>query len=121
MSKSDKDNARQKRIDYEIVVDCYDEEEQMTGWHCYLGDNLSFPFKAKCIKERSVSPLEVGEVIKVLNMTDQDDCLQEMFVQIRFLNRTFGVPLVQLQPIDVDEKTEEAIGDWHYWMRKSYR
>ena len=26
------------------------------------------------------------------------------------------VPLSQLEAIDADEPTQEAIGDWHYWV-----
>jgi len=29
-----------------------------------------------------------------------------------------GVPLMQLQGIDVDEETQQAIDDWHYWVEQ---
>jgi len=60
------DKVRDKRIYDEIVVDCYDEIEQMLGWQCYLDETLKFPFLAKCIKEQGVSPLMVGEVVKMI-------------------------------------------------------
>ena len=31
-----------------------------------------------------------------------------------------AVPLSQLAAIDPDESTEEAIGDWHYWVSQGY-
>lgn len=34
------------KIDYEIIVDCYDEFEQSAGWYCYMTDTLQFPFTA---------------------------------------------------------------------------
>ena len=34
------DKDYQHRIDYEIVVDCYDEYEQAMGWIIYLSDNI---------------------------------------------------------------------------------
>jgi hypothetical protein len=116
-----KDQEREQRIQNEIIVDCYGEYEQAAGWHCYLEDHLTVPFKAKCVAERTISPLKRGEVVEVIGMADQDDCLHEMFVIIRFLNRRFAVPLVQLEPLDADESTVEAVGDWHYWMGQDYQ
>jgi len=31
-----------------------------------------------------------------------------------------AVPLSQLEVIDPDESTNEAIGDWHYWISHGY-
>ena len=118
--RADKDQEREERIYNEAIVDCYDEYEQAAGWHCYLEDRLTFPFKGKCIQVRTISPLKFGEVVEVMNMADQDDCLHEMFVIIRFMDRRLAVPLAQLKPLDVDEATEEAVGDWHYWMGQGY-
>jgi hypothetical protein len=39
-----------------------------------------------------------------------------MFVLIHWQGRNMAVPLSQLAAIDPDESTEEAIGDWHYWV-----
>jgi hypothetical protein len=50
------DTIREKRIDYEIVVDAYDELERALGWYYYLDEKLSYPFSAKCILERATSP-----------------------------------------------------------------
>lgn len=47
MTKQEKDPIREKRIDYEIVVDAYDESERAMGWYYYLADKISFPFLAK--------------------------------------------------------------------------
>jgi len=32
----------------------------------------------------------------------------------------FGVPLSQLESVDVDEVTKQAIEDWHYWVNQGY-
>ena len=48
-------------------------------------------------------------------MISENDCLNEMFVEIEWSGRMFGVPLSQLEGIEVDKNTEEAISDWHYW------
>lgn len=110
------DEERENRIAMEAIVDAYGPEEQALGWWCYLDMKMTFPFKARCVKTRSVSPLKVGEKVEVLRMAPEGDCMHEMFVLIRFMDRTLGVPLAQLEPIEVDEETQEAIEDWHYWM-----
>jgi hypothetical protein len=116
-----KNKEREERIDMEIVIDAYGESERYSGWSCYLEDHLSFPFKAKCIKSRSVSPLKKGEQVTVLGLLDDSSGnFSEMTVKIRWQGRMMGVPLAQLVGVDVDEDTEEAIADWHYWIKEGY-
>ena len=31
-----------------------------------------------------------------------------------------AVPLSQLAAVDPDESSEDAIGDWHYWVAQGY-
>ena len=40
--------------------------------------------------------------------------------QVRWQDRNMAVPLSQLAAIDADESTDEAIGDWHYWVAQGY-
>ena len=32
------DDKRDHRIDYEVIVDCYDENEVAMGWFIYMND-----------------------------------------------------------------------------------
>jgi hypothetical protein len=114
------DEAREERISMEAIVDAYGPEEQAMGWYYYLEDKISFPFEGKCVQERKVSPLKLGEVANVISMAPEDDCMKEMFVIIKWMNREFGIPLAQIEGIDVDDDTEEAIADWHYWVARGY-
>lgn len=120
MLKAERDEEREHRISNEAIVDAYGTEEQALGWYYYLEGKIQFPFDAQCIKERSVSPLHVGEVVKVNGMADEYDCMVEMFVEIEWENRNFGVPLSQLEGIEVNNETKEAIEDWHYWVGRGY-
>ena len=104
----------------EATVDAYGPEEQAIGWYCYLDDKLAFPFSARCMEKRRISPLEPGEVVQVTGMAPADDCMREMFVMITWQNRDLGVPLAQLEPLDVGTGTAEAVGDWHYWVARGY-
>ena len=120
MPKVERDEGREYRISDEAIVDAYGPEEQALGWYYYLDDKIEFPFEARCIKERSISPLRIGEVVKVNGMADEYDCMAEMFVEIEWNDRNFGVPLSQLEGIEEREDAKEAIEDWHYWVNRGY-
>jgi hypothetical protein len=120
-SKPKKDPEREERIDMEIVVDAYDENERALGWYNYLEDKLQFPFTAKCIQKRTISPLKVKDEVEVIGMAPEEECERDMFVMIRWEKDGLGVPLAQLEPIDADEETEEAVADWHYWVQMGYQ
>ena len=38
MPRTSRDEAREQRIEMEIVVDCYGPEEQAMGWYVYRDD-----------------------------------------------------------------------------------
>lgn len=117
---TERDPAREERITMDVIVDAYDPEEQTLGWYYYLDDRLAFPFTARCVERRRISPLRVDEMVQVAGMAPVDDCMHEMFVMVAWQGRELGVPLAQLGPIDVDPDTAEAVGDWHYWMAQGY-
>ncbi|MBK1619591.1 calcium-binding protein [Lamprobacter modestohalophilus] len=121
MPKHQIDEEREERIETEVLVDTYNDEEAVAGWSCYLGEKLSFPFQARCIKESQRSPLKLGETVQVLGMINDDECLTDMAVEVAWAGRTCGVPLSHLQGIDVDEQTAEAIADWQYWLASGNR
>jgi hypothetical protein len=108
------DDERENRIEMEIVVDAYDGEEQRMGWYCYLEDNLNFPFKAAWN----------GDEVEVISMSSEDDCIDEMVVEASYREDegedVFSVPLVNIDPLDADAKTLEAIADWKYWVDRGY-
>jgi hypothetical protein len=120
MNRIEKDEAREHRIDMEITVDAYGAEEQAMGWYYYLDDVLQIPFKARCIAVRRISPLKEGEKVQATGMAPEDECLHEMFVEVKWKGRTFAVPLSQLEGIEVDHETQQAIEDWHYWVGRGY-
>lgn len=114
------DKAREHRIEMETVVDAYGSEERAMGWYYYLEDKLEFPFKAKCIRERPISPFKKGEAVDVMAMAPEEECQHDMFVQIRWAGRKLAVPLAQLKGVSVGEDTKEAVEDWHYWVAMGY-
>jgi hypothetical protein len=53
-------------------------------------------------------------------MAPEDECDHEMFVEIDWEGDTLAVPLIQLEATEVDEETQQAIADWHYWVNQGY-
>jgi hypothetical protein len=120
MTREAKDEAREQRIEMEIIVDAYGPEEQALGWYYYLEENLHFPFSARCVAHRAISPLQPGDEVEVVGMPPEEECEHNMFVLIRWDSHQFAVPLMQLEGINVDEETQQAIEDWHYWVNQGY-
>jgi hypothetical protein len=75
MKRPKRDPVREDRIHNEAIADANGPEEQVMGWHCYLDDKIRFPFQAKCIAVKVVSPLRKGETVEVLRMAPEDACL----------------------------------------------
>lgn len=120
MAKLKRDLIREGRIHNEAIVDAYGPDEQAMSWYYYLEDKIRFPFQAKCITSRVVSPLRKGESVEVRRMASEDACTSDMLVLIRRQGRNMAVPLSQLAPVNADESTVRAIGDWHYWVAQGY-
>ncbi len=121
MSEIEIDQSREHRITMEIVVDAYNEEERAMGWYYYLESQIAFPFLARCIAKRATSPLRVGDEVEVLGMPPEEECEHEILVTMRWETEGLAVPLSQLEVIEADDDTLEAVGDWHYWTNRGYR
>lgn len=118
MTRAEKDEEQEERIEMRIIVDTYSSEEQAMGWYAYLGDTMDFPFEARCVTEQEESPLEEGETVRVVGMSPIEPTLSQMFVSIEWMGRKLGVPLEQLEPVDASRDTEQAIADWQYWLNR---
>jgi hypothetical protein len=119
MKRSKKDPIREDRIHNEAIVDA-GPEEQALSWYYYLENKICFPFEAKCLAAKVVSPLRKGETVEVVRMAPDNVCEHDMLVLVRWQGRKMVVSLAQLIAVDPDESTAEAIGDWHYWVAQGY-
>lgn len=115
MAKARRNHDRETRIREEIIVDAYGPEEQAMGWYYDLEEKLQFPFHAQCIASVPTSPLRKGNSVEIRKMAPEDSST-DMPVMTRWNNRNIAVPLSQLKAIGVDESTNQAIADWHYWV-----
>lgn len=120
MKRVRKDPIREERIENEVIVDAYKPQEQAMGWYYYLENNMHFPFQAKCIVPKVVSPLRTGEIVEVRKLAPENACTGDMLVLIRWQGRNLAVPLSHLTPLAPGDSTEQAIADWHYWISQGY-
>ena len=114
------DKTREQRILNDVVVDAHDAEERAMGWYSYLEERLGFPFRARCVMRRPISPLKPGDEVTAVGMAPADECEREMFITVEWKESKLAVPLSQLAPSNADEATKEAAGDWSYWVRMGY-
>jgi len=120
VAKPKQDKKREQRIQQEIVVDAHNAEEQAMGWYYYLEAQLGFPFRAKCIAPRAISPLRKGQEVEVVGLAPAEECEQEMFITVTWEDRSLAVPLAQLKTTQADKTTRQAVEDWHYWVDQGY-
>ncbi|MGH9623780.1 MAG: calcium-binding protein [Bryobacteraceae bacterium] len=119
MNRRKPDPIREERIHNEAIVDA-GPDEQALSWYYYLENKIRFPFQAKCLRAKVVSPLKKDEPVEVIRMAPDDVCAHDILVLLRWHGRKIAVPLSQLKAVDPDESTAEAIGDWHYWVAQGY-
>lgn len=110
----EREEVREERIEMEIIVDTYDGYEAAAGWYAYLENHINFPFKAEYSSKKTV--------VNVVGMADSDDCSSSMFA---FIDLGDGIDLLlarleDLSPLQLDEKSNEAIDDWKYWIKMGY-
>jgi len=74
MKRPKRDPVREDRIHNEAIVDARPEEQAMS-WYYYLEGKISFPFQARCVATKAISPLRKGESIEVLRMSHRG-CLR---------------------------------------------
>jgi hypothetical protein len=71
--------------------------------------------------EDHLSTHRKGEDVEVLRMAPDEVCATDMLVMVRWQGRKLAIPLSQLVPVDPDDSTAEAIGDWQYWVAQGYQ
>ena len=88
MINRETDPIRENRIDYEIVVDAYDEAERAMGWYCYLQDKITFPFLARWKKKTKKTGAIAEKEVEVLSMASEEDCESNMYVEVTYMGST---------------------------------
>ncbi|MEA5568837.1 calcium-binding protein [Anabaena sp. UHCC 0399] len=125
MASVERDETRENRIEQEIIVDAEDKEDRAMGWYYYLDDTLDFPFMGKWKKKsRKTSTIE-EKPVEVLGMAPEDDCLKDMYVEVAYIggkeDDVHSAKLSDIEAVDADGDTQEAIADWMYWLARGYK
>lgn len=106
-------------IDYEIVVDCYDEYEMSSGWYETMNDRLNFPFKATAALTKKGGGTEAKRVTVVELHSDSDGFQGEDFrLKMELGGYVVPVKYSQLSDIEADEETMEMFEIWDFWVKQ---
>lgn len=109
----------QYKIDYEIIVDAYDEYEQSMGWFYFFEECLEFPFTALAQLKKRDGTLE-SKRVKLTGMASKEE---------DFMNNDFNLEMEQgqylrpvaysaLSDIRASEETREAFQIWDFYWRR---
>lgn len=106
-------------IDYEIIVDAYDEYEMSSGWYETMNDRLNFPFEATATLTKKGGGAETKRVTVVGLHSDSDDFMGDDF-QLSMEVGGYVVPVKysQLSYIEADEETMEMFEIWDFWAKR---
>lgn len=106
-------------IDYEIVVDAYDEYEISMGWYETMNDRLNFPFEATATLPKKGGGREAKRVEVVGMDSDSYTFMGDDFhLQIEMGGYHVAVKYSQLSDIDADEETTEMFQIWDYKVKR---
>jgi hypothetical protein len=75
LKRPKRDPVREDRIHNEAIVDASPDEQAMS-WYYYLESQISFPFQAKCLATKVVSPLRKRETVEVVRMAPDEACVR---------------------------------------------
>ena len=111
----------QKIINFEVVVDAYDDDEVYMGWYYFMSESLKFPFRAETtIKKRNGKTEECTvDVVEDATNPNRFKC-QAYYVNVDYEGVLMKVEIADLKPINASDETQKAITVWKYWLAKRY-
>jgi len=107
----------QYQLDYEILVDCYDEYEVASAWQTYFEETLEFPFTAMAqLKKRG--GFEETKLVTVVGIPDNGQRYLDHAFNIDIDNEGIivQIPFDSLSDIQASEETLEALEVWAFWV-----
>jgi len=105
----------QEIIDYEVIVDCYDEYEMNTGWAIYMDENINYPFEALYEVKYSSGKKELEKVKVVGNYTNDSNFNGgEYWLEIELDGKIVTANLDDLQSIKADTDTLRTLQVWQH-------
>ncbi|MEM1123483.1 MAG: calcium-binding protein [Bacteroidota bacterium] len=97
-------------IDYEIVVDCYSDEEANMGWAIFMEENIHYPFDAAYQMKRKDGQKLWTKVKVVGKETDESNYEGgAYYVEVEYDGIIIPADLDKLRDIEANEETMKAI------------
>jgi len=108
----------QHKIDYEIVVDCYDDYEVAVGWVTTMNDEIEFPFTATAEFKKKNGLVE-HKVVQIVGLeSDEDDFHgNDFFLNMEYNEYIFPIAYSKLSNIVASEQTLEIFQCWNHWIK----
>jgi hypothetical protein len=110
------DADREERIQNEVIVDCNNEAEEMTGWYYYMDDALSFPMKGLA-NVPSSGGKTAQKKVKIVSLDPKSKEGQPIRIGVV---ENGGRQVSYISPeyiIRIEEADDniEILNDWLYW------
>ncbi len=109
----------EKIIVYEVVVDCYSDEEANMGWAIYMEENMNYPFEAEYQVKKNDGEKYWQKAIVVNNESDESNFSRDgYYLEIELDEYVIIAQLDKLRNIKADNTTLRTIQVWNH--RNSY-
>ena len=107
------------KIDYEIVVDCYDYYEVSLGWLTTMEDGLEFPFTATAALKNLDGTIAFRQV-SIVGLDADEESFKGSDFNLEMADGEYIMPVAysKLSKIDASEQTMELFQCWDYWVSK---
>ena len=66
-------------------------------------------------------PRAADTIVRPLPARSLPALQHDVFVEVRWAGRTLAIPLIQLEVLDADVPTRQAVEDWRYWVERGYQ
>lgn len=108
------DAERQHRIDYEIIVDCYDEVEENMGWYYYFEENLEFPIEAIIKLRKQDNKVEVVP-IRIISIASKEEEEPRLGYVLQGSDYIHSIRIEDIVKVVTNENNLQVLNDWRYW------
>jgi Calcium binding len=110
-----KDEEREHRIVYEVIVDAYDDYEQNMGWFYYFEEGLEFPINAtiKLALRGGKSEEKKVKIVKV--KPDNEDKPMQLGIVEGKSERVQYISPEAIIGVKTTDENLEILNDWLYW------
>ncbi|MFQ5615461.1 MAG: calcium-binding protein [Anaerolineales bacterium] len=96
-------------------IDPEDEWECFEAWFDHLEKSLTFPFTAEVSELQTRGPLQAGNIVRVIGLSDVDD-LYGVLVDVKKGRRKYVFPLCDLEVKDEKSPLFQVVQEYAVWF-----